>query len=180
MCLNDLCSSSVVRPITTYKISFKGDITRCSPLNLVVEHFQHLINYWTYWEVVVSLKYQVIWVVVLFLWGCRFENWWWGSIWWLCLFMSLCMCWLCLKCWSEFQNLHTFVWLFISFTAGNNPHWVLDFYNESLLMLDMFLLQFDLLVYHPKEKYGIHGCTGTEYWVYEMLFDLIHIGSTGA
>ena len=35
--LNDLCISSVVRAIITYQIFLKGDITRCSTLNLVAE-----------------------------------------------------------------------------------------------------------------------------------------------
>ena len=37
MSLNDLCISSVVRPIITYQISSKGYVTRCSSLNLVVK-----------------------------------------------------------------------------------------------------------------------------------------------
>ena len=93
------------------------------------------------------LKYQVIWVVVSCLWSSCFDNWWWVSVWWLYLFVSLCMYWLCLECWSECQSLphwvfwvlnvvnvsHTFIGLSVLFTPRNNPHWCLIFIMNSTL-----------------------------------------------
>ena len=41
-------------------------------------------------------------------------------------------------------------------------------------------MKFDLLVVQPqKVKHVIHGCMDAEYWMYNMLFDLIHFENQG-